>query len=638
MKRMEAKPLISENTELVLTKERIALAVILIIACVPVPKDSWLDLSPFIKHIIILAITLPFFFLDFKKNILSIGKYDLLFLVFIFWNFLSFQWAINPSFIWRPAFSWVFAYVLFKFFQLIKIHISHKEFTIRLIQILSMTIVVMLFWHLLTMYLKIGSFDAYKISKVIHHNLPLSKNYYAVALVMMLPFSLMFKSGEKKYNALLLLSVFIQIQTIFLLHSRGSTIGTILMLGLFLYLNKFQKWINFKFILIFLLGILITFSAILSQIEDKQSFLDRYNPFVDVMTKSGDDRLKLWVITKPLIEERPIYGNGAGNWPVIYMKNGISELNLSNDSDSIYAQPHNFFIHTTSELGFIGLLLLLAIFIIPLIQYKTHSNPLILFSFLMIIVFMFCANFYGIIYRHYNVLSVHQIFLAMAFAVLMSHQQSPSPTDNSLRNYCTILLVVILGFSNIIWFAYGYNNQLIYQQFRENTKIKNWSKALGKIQSLYNKNFNTVLELKQPIKSLEANMNAQLNNTDEVLQNYKDAIVDHPYHYPTLLNQARYNFKLKKKQKARIILKEILRINKDYIKATLTLAEIAISKKEWNVAEHWLYKLTFIDEYMLLMETPKWKGVTERTKNRFKNYHKRMEIMRRKINKSRSNE
>lgn len=85
------------------------------------------------------------------------------------------------------------------------------------------------------------------------------------------------------------------------------------------------------------------------------------------------ERHALWNTTFRLVDRHPWVGVGAGNWKVCYPEVSTADIFTVDVLDFTFTRPHNDFIRVLSELGYVGLALLLIALAIPIVLAIGHT-------------------------------------------------------------------------------------------------------------------------------------------------------------------------------------------------------------------------------------------------------------------------
>ena len=339
--------------------------------------------------ILILYWLYDFYFQSKTKITLNLQKRDLvgIFLIlFLLWSVFSLFWADNFSFAFRKIIFWLnilpFYFVAQMFLKtkkdliiLFKTLIYSSAFVAFIailqfgLQFIYSPYLVFNKWFLLFPFLfgKTSAIAAMLLSPnwLAHINNSVfmrsigsfpDPNTFGFYLAFVIPTALLVKEKYFKIiGGMLILALLFTF-------SRGAYIGAIISLIVLLFLNlKFKikhenariKFFKFK-ALIILFFILCSFLLIISPIGE------RFFSSFDFQNKGVSERLEIWSQAVNVIKENPFLGVGIGNY--------VEKVDLFSEQRG-YRSPihaHNIYLQITAELGIIGLILYLAIFIFAL--------------------------------------------------------------------------------------------------------------------------------------------------------------------------------------------------------------------------------------------------------------------------------
>ena len=339
--------------------------------------------------ILILYWLYNFYFQPEKKIVLNLQKLDLIgiFLVlFLFWSVFSLFWADNFSFAFRKVIFWL---NIFPFYFVAQMFLKTKKDLIVLFKILIYSSAFVAFiailqfglqfiyspylvfnkWFLLYPFLfgKTSAISAMLLAPnwLAHINSSVfmrsigsfpDPNTFGFYLAFVIPLALLVKEKYFKIiGGMLILALLFTF-------SRGAYIGAIISLIILLFLNlKFKikneklriKFFKFK-VPIILFFVFCSFLLIISPIGT------RFFSSFDFQDKGVSERLEIWSQAVNVIKKNPVLGVGIGNY--------VERVDLFSEQRG-YRSPihaHNIYLQITAELGIIGLILYLTIFIFAL--------------------------------------------------------------------------------------------------------------------------------------------------------------------------------------------------------------------------------------------------------------------------------
>lgn len=158
------------------------------------------------------------------------------------------------------------------------------------------------------------------------------------------------RSKKKRYAALLLLPVLLQVYALLLSNSRSGWLAVMSGVVALCVLQRKCIWNAKRWLFISFLSVIVI------------GGLYKYKP------QSANGRILVWKVTMNMIAEKPIFGHGPGGFNENYMYYQADYF--TEDPKSPYMQysdniayPYNELLHIWTEQGIIGLLLLLALLI-----------------------------------------------------------------------------------------------------------------------------------------------------------------------------------------------------------------------------------------------------------------------------------
>jgi O-antigen ligase len=218
-----------------------------------------------------------------------------------------------------------------------------------------------------------------------------NKNFLAEVLVLNLFFILPGLSKRRSpVNSIQWSAVVLSFFSLFILKSNGAILALLIGLSYYIFASNFPVQRYGKFIR--LAGLPLTIIAMMllmgKSISDKVLPLQNsvWDP-VDIRAteKSNNnsvyERKLMWRNSMQLIQEHPLLGVGLNNWKIQQAKFGIGGNPYLNTGMERFEQPHNEFISILSELGIIGMLLLMSIVRYLIKNRDRHIEaPLVLIS------------------------------------------------------------------------------------------------------------------------------------------------------------------------------------------------------------------------------------------------------------------
>lgn len=313
---------------------------------------------------LIVALQRDFFKDAFPRNI------SLVLILFGLFPFISMIWAYNTSEALALAgrFS-AFIPVFFLFNFLLKKEYLKLDHLLKGLVIFGAASALPALFQLLKA-MGNGAFfeDIYVIKGSFSH-----KNLLASALMLSFPFILaawsLLKGAWSRMSMVLALIILVEM---FVLRTRGVWLGLFGAAVFCVLVLQMQKPSDLKisrFWTISLSGaaVLILLALFLSP-QIKAGFTNSSNI---------QKRMAYWENSWEMIQEHPISGVGGGNWKLLFPKYGLQGVDDSVMQGQTHIQrPHNDYLWLWSELGPMGLLLYLAIFVLCLVQILKNLKKL----------------------------------------------------------------------------------------------------------------------------------------------------------------------------------------------------------------------------------------------------------------------
>ncbi len=297
---------------------------------------------------------------------------------FLIWVGFSGLYAINPneSIFYLVKFAFYFSILLFWIFLL---YFSFEK-TFHLISKISTVILLILS--------VIGIAQATNIAFTnipgLPHPVGLSgnRNIFGAFIALQLPFcAYLFFHEKKSWQWLSGLGLLAGILTLILSQTRSAWVGAgigFLLANFLFYIRRKDlsstirsklRFINLGAGVIISGGLIFVFfiaSDTPMVKELKNRFLSLVKPSsekANIATGNIEERLYVWSQTLEMSKDHPILGVGAANWRIAFPEYGGGSSKLSDTSfiDKIRVRPHNFFLRTLGELGWVGLLIWLGL-------------------------------------------------------------------------------------------------------------------------------------------------------------------------------------------------------------------------------------------------------------------------------------
>ncbi len=545
---------------------------------------------------------------SFQEAFISIRFFDVAWLSFIGIILLSTLWAYNTA---LAIHAFRYFTLLFILYHILYWFVRHfPQFTEQ--YVLKIIVLLSIFYSLHTLYAiydlssklegSLNNITIYKIRDLIGH-----KSLLATVLFFMLAHNYWgfnsFKQSAWKYLALGLIVVLAVL--IVVLQARGMLVGLgIFFLLMFIYgifLDTSKKRFSSKIILGMGLISIIGLGTISYFLVDSSTLISRLDPSTYAESRGANERFALWGYSWGLIKENPITGVGANNWKVAYQQFGLEAIDRLKYGKAL-GNPHNDILKIWSEIGIIGFLGYISIYLLPIIGgilffFKEKEDQQRRFTIWLLcsilIAYQISAFFTGHLYR----LDM-QLFVLVTMTFLMFHTTSTTSllhrTVFSLPSNKFLLLMpmLLLGITTL------YNiNRLKQEAPRKNIrhvlKNKNWkvlrSKAVASHSSLKN-----LWGIHTPIKYYEGLANYHLGEHETAIQNFKQGLeIAHPFHYQSMSKIGQIYLEQGKYKNAKYWFKQALDITPVYSESLFGLAQLYQEEGKFNKSRYWLNKVNF---------------------------------------------
>jgi O-antigen ligase len=301
-------------------------------------------------------------------------------------------------------------------------------------------------------------------------------NFAAIYLDLITPvsFFLIFLANKKRYKVLATLSSSLCLSFILLSHNRGSWLGLVFVsIGLLLLLYRNSNFKNIFIPLVkqhkfhLLISILIPF--LIFSIPSNVSEQPLKNSQL-TFDGSAKVRLDAYINSLSIIKDNPIKGEGYGSFKTSFKSYMFSTVPfLGATEDRVLIRLHSDLLQSFVELGIIGGLLFISIYIVVLllcwniIKTSTNSNHVLITSgiFLAIIA---NAIHSGVDYPFHKPTSALQFWVWFGIIIALSIKTTPKKVIY-IHKYIAVLLV-IFGVTFSIFNFHYYQNYISASQYR----------------------------------------------------------------------------------------------------------------------------------------------------------------------------
>lgn len=316
----------------------------------------------------------------------------LLFLVlFVIWGFVSYLYSINQTEVIVKTIRWV-QLPISLFFLLCFIKNNFPYFIETISIIVSIILMVELYFSYSTFF-DLTKFTSYNFSYAnLIKGATGNKNINAASVLIKIPFVILLLYRSKPFILKIILGLIIAL-TIYLvlILSARAAILSLIFISLYLLikyivnlLSSNFKLNDFSFPLVLLCIVIpISFFSIKYSSNNSASIANRVTT-INSEDTSTQQRLRYYKHSITQITQNPIIGVGLGNWKI----KSVDYDKLDINGYIIPYHTHNDFLEIATELGVIGLIIYIMIFIYPLrailinnsIKDPININTLILLS------------------------------------------------------------------------------------------------------------------------------------------------------------------------------------------------------------------------------------------------------------------
>ncbi len=508
---------------------------------------------------IIATLFIAFNYKQYKEAILGIFKipFALAYTAFLLWALGSYFYAINGTEALVCLARLVSTFLIFMNLSIL----LYKEDVQTLFKTIALFISIVLFVDAI----KVVIGFAQKVGDMPLDNLVLSlmgnngnKNVMAASLLIKFPFALYYILKSKSTGKIIgVVSLFVGVFALFILNTRSTFVGLILILSIFTITTIFfKKNLGAKSIITqlayFVVPVVIAFFAanlVLSNALKMQETQGGYGTvtkrLADITVAKGSDRIHLWSAAVDYFKKHPIIGDGYGNWKLASIP---YEKEFTNDLFVPY-HSHNDFLETFADLGIIGgalysfLLLLILLFSIRIWRnekYK-HLHLLASISFMAITCYFVDAflNFPTERTSMQTMLAVSAALVFAPFPFLRTKDENGNVNENatgSLLNnkYVSIFFIVIsfILISPSIVINYQVYQSMKVQKYVMGEIDADPKMALEDVKEAF-PHFPNLSTSTLPIKALVARYYYRDKMYDESLRLLRECEKDNPYLYYT---------------------------------------------------------------------------------------------------------
>lgn len=505
---------------------------------------------------------------------------------------LSSIWASHISLVWPPYIVWSVCFIVFLIgFSLDKSIVKGSGIPVAILLIISFNVVQLY----LSYYILLEESDWQLTLQDVERNMYYfgsSTNLMGSIILLYIPLLL-----ELRLNKWIKILAYIDIILIASLLPIFNARAITLALGI---LAVFYLWISFREKFLFKYIGLATSIAIASTlyfqlfIAEKNYFIQSYDFSRTIFEKTHDDRISIWTNSLKLFTEKPILGQGSGNW-----KTGIQKYGTHDFFDGQqYFQAHNLAIETLVELGLIGFLLLGGFYLYLLVSCIRLNKWNV---FILLICLFFLCSFYGIYVHFFNYLSLYLVLAFAVSGVTLRSLSKPAKIEVPIS-----ICLIILGSGIYLNHTIGsFNKYLAHFQKAPHDKL---SVLINQWDDYYNPYVNSYVN-KTATLNYKSRQLWKLKKRKEAIKFNEEALRQYPYDLKVMTNLCNQYVSTRKYKKGSECFQNVLQLYDKSIDASFGLCRIGYHTNDEVIFNKGLelyqtilipsFELYYRDEYLL---------------------------------------
>lgn len=445
--------------------------------------------------------------------------------------------------------------------------------------------------------LSVESVELYKVTATMAH-----KNLLASAYLLLIPFVLFMFLTQRTYlkfsSFLLLVGMVLMI---LMLQGRSSWVAfaAMLVVGLLFVvkamvhgfkpmqrLNKSDK----AYIAVMCLAILLMLGGLAVKKPDTFNYMLRKVSSMTDQSGGRDqnketihERYALWDNTWQLIKEDPLQGVGAGSWKLLYPKYGLEGLR-SEDGYTLFQRPHNDLLWVWAELGVIGLVAYIAIFLLPLFwlfvrfgKLKKDGDRLLATCAALTIVGFFVVGLFSFPRERI----FHNLLLFIAFAIVMD-STAKGVQVGRVRILVSILLVSFtwVGVASFYRAKGDMHTLLVHASYGKPGQQQTMLLEAEKAKSF----FYTMDPMATPMNWFQGIAYYQQGNYEGAKRHFQNGLIENPYHLHLLNNLGSTYEKLGQRNLAIVTYRKVLNVSPKYTEGLLNLSAVYFNSGQLDSA------------------------------------------------------
>jgi O-antigen ligase len=405
------------------------------------------------------------------------------------------------------------------------------------------------------------------------------KNLLASVLFLTFPFLFCAFNLEKKWKITAILAIVLSIIIVWLVQTKAVVL-TILIFSFILFLfflRQEKQKADKKFVkkMLTLVTVFIAVASIIT-IMNRQKFSRLFDK------KSTFERLGLWENSWEMMKEHPVLGVGAGNWQVYFPKYGLDKFSMKEVKNGIttFQRPHNDFLWVLCEMGILGLVAYVSVFVIilyyviKLLQQNDESewswSYAVFFAAVVSYLLIACIDFPLERIEHQLV-----VYLLFSIVVAQFYSTSRKPVaGQTMLNFAIlgVLLFVPTFFSAIVCYK-RYIGEYHTQRLYGFERISDWTRMNKESEKAMNA-FYSMDPMSAPIYWYKGVALFSSGDTYAAKTSFETAYALHPYNIHVINNLASCYEQLKEHDKAEETYQKALAISSEFEEARLNLSAV----------------------------------------------------------------
>ncbi|MCX6268911.1 MAG: O-antigen ligase family protein [Bacteroidetes bacterium] len=545
-----------------------------------------------------------------KKNVVRLTFFEVAFILFYLWNLFSCLWAISVSEALMQSQLVFLSLALFlTITAFCQENAAFENIFIRTHLFALLFSFGLAFYKMSTLVF----YDPYKIISIASNN-----NLYACFLIISLPIVFTGYSMNRGFWKYLTVGVAIlAVFFIIIIQSRAAYLGLFfgMALSLILMILRYKRVFTKRNLLTGIVAAMLLFTGIsvfYSSLDNvRKSYFSSKIPvwqyfksydnanvedllkkrsagiatntqmaefdFAEAYYENANLRIIFWKKSFGLIRENPFFGVGAGNWRL----NIPSVKEPANPEHTIknytYSQPHNEWISIITELGIVGFILAVFIFLVPVIMALRKivaMQPVIHISAVFYSSFILGFYLFAVFdFPFRRIEHVVLLFSVMAFLLYRIPLKNLNfrPLSGFSKVFFSSLFVLLLLFTMIIAAARIKGEYFTVKMFRN--EGKNADQVIHFCHKAENY-FYRITPNTLPLAWFEGVAYFHKGNPDSASHCFQRALKSTPYEVRVLNDYAASLFSLKKSDEAKAVLMKTLEIDPFFDDARFNLGAI----------------------------------------------------------------